>query len=687
MKVDNAITTAPSRRLDWLRPRPDILQRSGVLAFIVLLIVLAVLVLVSPHGASYFDLSTISASATTLVLAAIGETIVVLGGGLDLSPGAVISLVNVLLVTQLGSAQLGAGSYTFVAAAMAIGIGTAIGALNGTLVSYFRLPSIIVTLAMMFIVQGGALLTLKYPGGTVSGDFANLLVGDVIPDVLPVPILIIVLAVLAWLYLKRLRFGRALYAIGSDALAARSNRVDVRLTRLLSFTVAGAFYGWAGLFITANAGSGDPLIGAGYLLKVFTAVVLGGTLIGGGRGGSVGTVFGAITLTVIVDIFLVLGVRSFYVPIVEGAILLFAVLGLGTGVGLPSFASLRAYWAGRATSMRRPEAPVALVAGGTDTDRRPAFDWFTRNVNTLRYVLPAYIILIVVLAATAAINGGSFHFGSYFVSLLTFGSFLAILGLGQGAVITAGGLDLSVPWTITFPAIVLTTYANNSDPAAIWAIPLALGIGVAIGLFNGILVAGLRISPIIATLATGSMLEGIALVFSHGAPIGNAPPVLVWFLNGHVGGLPAAVWFLFAFVVAATLVLNRSGFGRQVRALGNSEWVARLSGVRTRAVTISVYMLSGLCSAIVGLMLAGFSDQAYYDMGKPYLLASIAVVVLGGTSISGGRSHYLGILAGALLFTAMGSMLQTTSLPEAVRNIIYGAVLLIAVIMLRDKTE
>jgi ribose transport system permease protein len=115
--------------------------------------------------------------------------------------------------------------------------------------------------------------------------------------------------------------------------------------------------------------------------------------------------------------------------------------------------------------------------------------------------------------------------------------------------------------------------------------------------------------------------------------------------------------------------------------------VARLSGVHIRLVTVSVYVLSGLCSAIVGLMLAGFADQAYYDMGKPYLLASIAVVVLGGTRITGGRSHYLGILGGALLFTAMGSMLQTTSLPEAVRSIIYGTVLLLAVILLRDQAE
>jgi ribose transport system permease protein len=135
----------------WLRP--TLLQRSGAIAFLVFVAVIAILIVVSPHHVSYFDLSTISASATTLALAGIGETIVVIGGGLDLSPGAVISLVNVVLVTQLGAAELGVGTYTALAAAIAIGIGMVIGAINGVLVSYLRLPSLIVTLATMFVAR------------------------------------------------------------------------------------------------------------------------------------------------------------------------------------------------------------------------------------------------------------------------------------------------------------------------------------------------------------------------------------------------------------------------------------------------------------------------------------------------------------------------------------------------------
>jgi len=420
------------------------------------------------------------------------------------------------------------------------------------------------------------------------------------------------------------------------------------------------------------------------LLKVFAAVVLGGTLIGGGRGGAVGTVFGALTLTVIVNIFLVLGVRTFVVPIVEGLVLIAAVLGFSGLSHLPAFAFLRGLSSRLPGALARPPSPFSLPLHAAGP-RVTAPDWASRNAATLRIVLPAYILLAATMIAMAVVNWSSFSFGSYLVTLLVFAAFLAMLGLGQGAVIIAGGLDLSVAWAITFPAIVVTTYANGSDAAATWAIPLALALGTLIGLVNGALVVGFRLSPIIATLAVGSILEGVALVFSGGAPTGAAPPILVGFVNGRVAGLPPIVWFLFAFVIVATLVLNFSAFGRRLRATGSNAWAARLSGVRTGSVVILAYVISGLCAALVGLLLAGFTAQAYYDMGKPYLLASIAVVVLGGTSITGGRGHYLGILGGALVFTALSSLLASTSLPEAVRSIIYGIVLLGAVAMLRDR--
>ena len=459
----------------------------------------------------------------------------------------------------------------------------------------------------------------------MSSDFANVLVGDVIPTYCRRRSLIIVLAVAG----VALPEAAPLWA---RPLRDRQRRRGRRPTASMCAVPAPFLHDRrrvlrrAGLFITANAGSGDPLIGAGYLLKVFTAVVLGGTMISGGRGGAVGTVFGALTLTIIVDIFLVLGVRSFYVPIVEGAILLFAVLGLGTGAQFPNLAGFGSIGqaARQARSFRRSGKSRRYKGGVISSSVLPPVRWLAR---TLRSVLPGYVILIVVLGTTAAINGANFHFGTYLVSLLTFGSFLAILGLGQGAVITAGGLDLSVPWTITFPAIVVTTFANNSDAAAIWAIPLGLAVGALIGLFNGALVAWVRISPIIATLATGSILEGAASCSATARRSAMPRRFSSGFSMAGWADYPRRYGFWLCLLLCRHLGAQR----QRLRPPGAGAWQQRVGGKALRrahgAVTVSVYVLSGLCSAIVGLMLAGFSDQAYYDMGKPYLLASIAAVV------------------------------------------------------------
>jgi ribose transport system permease protein len=663
--------------------------RGTLIALAVLVIALALLQAVSPKPLSYFTISTVTGSAGTLALAGIGETIVVLGGGLDLSVGAVISLVNVLLVTQIGDSKLSVVPYSLVAIVLGTGIGARIGAVNGVLIGYLRLQSIVVTLATMFIVQGLVLLIMKSPGGEVGNDFSMVLVGDVIPNALPAPIVVMVVAALVWLYLKRTRFGVTLYAIGSDPHSAAANGVNPRLTTMLSYVAAGAFFGWSGVFLTANIGAGDPLIGTPMLLKVFAVVVLGGTAIGGGRGGCVGTIFGAITLTLIVNIVLVLGIRDYYAPIVEGIVLVLAALGFSFNRDIPALALLRRMGGRKPT---RPVAAPPIVL------RRPLSvatahypSWFKRNATTLRLIVPSYALLLVAMAITAAIYGSDFRLGSYLRTLVTFGSFLAILGLGQGAVILVGGLDLSVVWTITFTAIIATTPICGGQGAcygsqeALWPIPLALVAGAAIGLVNGSLVVGFRLSPVVATLALGGILEGMALLYNMGAQGGGVPSVLKSFVTERIGGLPLLIWALPVFVLLATLLLNSSSFGRRLFAVGNSEWVAKLSGVRTGPVIIGAYVLSGFCSAVMGLLLAGFTEVTFYDMGRPYLLASIAVVVLGGTSISGGRGHYIGIFGGAMLFTALGSMLAGTALPEAVRSIVYGAIILAAVLFLRER--
>ena len=156
-------------------------------------------------------------------------------------------------------------------------------------------------------------------------------------------------------------------------------------------------------------------------------------------------------------------------------------------------------------------------------------------------------------------------------------------------------------------------------------------------------------------------------------------------MTDHELPVTPVVVFVALFVVGAVLLLGNTPFGRRVYAVGNGERVAALSGVPVGRTLIGVYMLSGLCSAIVGALLTGFSGQASLGMGDEYLLPSIAVVVIGGALITGGRGTYLGMLGGALLLTALQTLLAGTTLPIATRTILFGLVVLFAVMALRER--
>ena len=216
---------------------------------------------------------------------------------------------------------------------------------------------------------------------------------------------------------------------------------------------------------------------------------------------------------------------------------------------------------------------------------------------------------------TASAFGGRFEFGTYLNSLLVLTSFLAILALGQGSVILSGGLDLSVPWTITLAGVVLTGLTLGSNQAAFWAVPLVIGIGVLIGLVNGAIVVVLGVSPIVVTLAMNGVLQGAALIFSNGSPIGFAPPIFRWMMTGTLVGVTPILWFLAAFVAFATLLLSRTTFGRRLYAVGSNQTSARYPGIPVGLTVITAYVVSSVCCCLVGIMLSGFSGQAFNGMG------------------------------------------------------------------------
>lgn len=658
-------------------------------AFVTVSVLLEVL---SRGGLTYFDLSFLSAGGATLAIAAIGETLVILSGGFDLSAAAVVSLTNVFLAAYMPDTPMGQVLFPV----LALGIGGLVGAVNGLFVGFLRLPAIVVTLATMFIVQGVTLLVMSQPGGAIPGGFVSMFSGDTITGVLPTPVVVVLGMLAVWWLIKHSRLGLSIYAIGSDASAAQSTGINERWARFWTFVLAGVLYAAAGVFVSAQTGSGDPHIGDPMLLQVFTAVVLGGTLLGGGRGGALGSVLGAYVIQMTANVLLVLNVSPYYTTVAESAILLMAVLATTLSSDSQAAGYLRygvlkigRRWRGTRPLRQihtRHALPKALGRGGAiDRKSFALSELWTRHGDQLRFVMPAYVLFAGLLAITWVMFAQRAGVFGYVDSLLVLTSFLAILGLGQGLVILTGGLDLSLPWNIAASGILLTQFVHGSNEAALWVIPMVLIFGSLAGLLNGVGVAILGISPIVVTLAMNGLLQGFALVLTGGAPQGWTAPFLQTFMTGEFLGLTPVIWFLIAFVIAATLLLTRTTFGRRVYAVGNSENVARLSGVSVGRTLVSAYTVSGFCAALAGILLTGFNGQAFNGMGDPYLLSSIAVVVVGGTLITGGRGHYLGILGGALALTALDTLLAGTMLSDSVKSIVYGCVVLAAVMALRER--
>lgn len=666
-------------------------NRGPIIAAIVFAILMFMVDWISPGQLTYFDISFLSSGGATTAIAAIGQTIVILSGGFDLSAGAVISLVNVVLASSMDPMAQGASVTLWTMAG--IGIGMAVGAFNGFFVAVLRLQPIVVTLSTMFILQGVTLLIMDKPGGYVAPELGAFYMGDAIAGWLPMPLVLIGVVLLLWLWLKGTRFGTALYAVGSDPDAAAAVGVRVVFVRFMVYVIAGGCYGLAGVFISAQTGSGDPLVGNPILLSLFAAVVVGGTRLGGGQGGPVGTVFGAYILMIVVNILLVLNVSAYYSTIAEGVILILAVLAGSLSHGSVLAIQLRAArarfaaWRAGMLPSQLDRSDRRLVIAGKDRTAtsmpRPPFH--VRHADVLRYALPAYVCLVIIVLVTQFWLGRAVFSLPYWNALFVLSSFLAVLALGQGTVILTGGLDLSVPWTIGLCGILLAGMVSGSDAALVYALPLVLLIACLIGLANGIGIVYLGISPIVMTLAMNGILQGAALLYSQGTPAGFSSPMLRWFMTGRIGFVTPVVLFLVVFVAVAVLLLSRTSFGRRVYGIGNGVRAAKLSGIAVDRTLILVYVLSAFCAGLVGVMLTGFSGQASLGMGDEYLLPSIAVVVVGGALITGGRGHYLGMLGGVLLLTALQMLLAGTNLPYATRAILYGLVVLGAVIALREK--
>lgn len=283
---------------------------------------------------------------------------------------------------------------------------------------------------------------------------------------------------------------------------------------------------------------------------------------------------------------------------------------------------------------------------------------------------------IAVWLATIAYTGGQ-GAGAILTAALSFATFTIIVGLGQMMVITTGpgNVDLSIPATITLSGVVAMKVMDEDTGRMALGIMAALGAATIVGIFNYALIRLLRIPPIIATLSSSFLVLSTAISYGRGIRI-KPPEPLAEFATMQVMGIPVMAFAVLAVSIAMGFILSRTVYGRSVLAVGQNSraaWLAGLDVGRTRFLT---YVLSAFLAGICGILLSGFSRGAALNMGEEFLLASIATVVIGGTSVAGGRANVPGIWGAALFMYLLVTMLNTFGASAGIRLILTGLMII-----------
>ena len=295
-----------------------------------------------------------------------------------------------------------------------------------------------------------------------------------------------------------------------------------------------------------------------------------------------------------------------------------------------------------------------------------------RNIR-IDPVILTFVVLLLLWGFSLYRTEG-FRTVNYTMLTLRTAAFLGIVAAGQTLVILMGGIDLSVAAVITMTGVV----AGNlmTQIGQLGGILVTLLIAILVGVCNGLGVTVLRLPPLVMTLATLSIIQGVLLVYNAGKPVSGKSPFLEFWAKEKILGVPAPVWVLGGVTLICFVLLHFTSFGRGIYAIGNNPRASFISGVPTTAIQIATYALCSFFAAITGLLLLGRTGYSSKTAGDPYMLMSIAAVVIGGTSIIGGRGKIIGTIGGALVMTILINLLTVENIDESVRMMIQGGLIL-----------
>ncbi|MBB3979600.1 ribose transport system permease protein [Rhizobium azooxidifex] len=299
------------------------------------------------------------------------------------------------------------------------------------------------------------------------------------------------------------------------------------------------------------------------------------------------------------------------------------------------------------------------------------------QINPVYFLLAALIVAII-------LNNPAFVEPTGYMNFLKRAAPLAILAAGQVYVIVSGGFDLSVGSLITLVVVGSSMLSNNDPNATGWVIAAMLGIGLAVGVVNGLVVCFLKVPSLIATLGMMITLNGFAFMWSGGAPRGYLPDSFRYFGRFNIMDIPVIRMLPVAVIVMAVLgfalywLMHRTNLGRMIHAIGDNPRAAQLAGVPVNRVRITAFVVSSLSAVVAGILLGGFAGVST-DVGTGYELQAITAAVLGGAQLLGGRGSVPATIAGALTLTAIFTLLNFLGLPQPVRQVVQGLILIAAV--------
>ena len=308
--------------------------------------------------------------------------------------------------------------------------------------------------------------------------------------------------------------------------------------------------------------------------------------------------------------------------------------------------------------------------------------------NTMKYMseLTTVIALIILMAVITIINS-NFLTANNLLNLLLQVTSNALIAFGMTFVILTGGIDLSVGSILALSSALTAGLLGSGMPVTL-AILISLILGCILGMMNGLLISYGKLAPFIVTLATMTIFRGATLVYTNGNPItkGLSDTFLFQFWGqGYIVGIPFPVIIMFIVFFVLYVLLHKTAFGKSVYAIGGNEKAAYISGVKLNKVKIIIYSISGIMASISGLIITSRLSSAQPTAGASYEMDAIAAVVLGGTSLSGGKGRILGTLIGALIIGVLNNGLNIIGVSAFWQQVVKGVVILIAVLIDRFK--